>query len=285
MSAFVEQAAVGVEPPLTVIEPSVGWMSLRLKELWAYRELFYFLAWRDVKVRYKQTALGIAWVVVQPVVQMILFTAVFGHVAKLPSQGVPYPLFTFAALLPWTLFSGALARAGISVVGSAQLISKIYFPRLIIPLSAVLANLVDFAVSVLVLAALMAYYGYVPPLAAVTLPLFVLLTIVTAVGVGLWFGALNVRYRDIGYIIPFLLQVWMFASPIAYSSTLISHSYAWVYSLNPIATVADGFRWSLLGTAPPQLTNVVSSVSVAVVVAVTGAFYFRRLEKTFADVV
>lgn len=276
---------VGPAASVVEIRPTRGWVSLRLGDLWAYRELFYFLTWRDVKVRYKQTALGATWVLVQPLVQMVVFTVVFNRVAKLPSQGVPYPLFTFAALLPWTLLSGALSRAGQSVVSNSGLISKIYFPRLIIPLASVLSNLVDFAVSLLIIAGLMAYYGYLPPAAIATIPLFTLLTLLTAIGIGLWLGALNVRYRDVGYVIPFLLQVWLFVSPIAYSSSLVSSRYHWVYALNPVVAVAEGFRWGFLGTPAPSAPDVGSAVGIVFVLCVTGAYYFRRVEKTFADIV
>ena len=269
----------------TVYEPSRGWISLRLRELWDYRELLYFLAWRDVKIRYKQAALGVTWAVIQPLLTMVIFSVIFGQLAKLPSDGIPYPVFSYAALLPWQLFAGALQRAGTSLVGNSNLITKVYFPRLVIPISAVAAGLVDFGISFVVLLGLMAFYGITPTWAILTLPLFVLLAALTALAVGLWLSALNVQYRDVQHMIPFLVQAWMYASPVAYSAGLIpSGPWRIIYGLNPLAGVIQGFRWALLGGNPPDELMAVSAVIVLVLLA-SGLFYFRRMEKTFADVV
>jgi len=268
-----------------VYEPSRGWISLRLRELWEYRELLYFLAWRDVKIRYKQAALGVTWAVIQPLLTMVIFSVIFGQLAKLPSDGIPYPVFSYAALLPWQLFAGALQRAGTSLVGNSNLITKVYFPRLVIPISAVAAGLVDFGISFVVLLGLMAFYGNTPTWAILTLPLFVLLAALTALAVGLWLSALNVQYRDVQHMIPFLVQAWMYASPVAYSAGLIPGGpWRIIYGLNPLAGVIQGFRWALLGAAPPDELMAVS-VIIVIVLLVSGLFYFRRMEKTFADVV
>jgi lipopolysaccharide transport system permease protein len=271
--------------PVVVYEPSRGRVSLRLRELWEYRELLYFLTWRDIKVRYKQAALGVAWAVVQPLITMVIFSVIFGRLAKLPSDGIPYPVFSYAALLPWQLFAGALQRAGTSLVGNANLLTKVYFPRLVIPLSAVAAGLVDFGISFLVLLGLMLYYGIPPTWRILWLPPLVLLALLTALAVGLWLSALNVRYRDVQQMIPFLVQAWMYASPVAYSAGLIpTGTWRIVYGLNPLAGVIQGFRWALLGANPPDELLLVSVVMV-IVLLVTGLFYFRRMETTFADVV
>jgi lipopolysaccharide transport system permease protein len=273
------------EIPLVVFEPSKGWTSLKLKELWKYRELLYFLTWRDVKVRYKQATLGVAWTVIQPLITMVIFSLIFGRLAKLPSDGVPYPIFSYAALLPWQLFSGSLTRASTSLVSNANLLTKVYFPRLIIPLSAIAAGLVDFAISFLVLLGLMLYYGIFPNWAVLLLPFLVLFVVLTALGVGLWLSALNVRYRDVQHTIPFVVQVWMFASPVAYSAGLIPKGlWSIVYGLNPMAGVIQGFRWALLGGKPPDELMIVSVIMVGVLLA-SGLLYFKRMEKTFADVV
>jgi len=271
--------------PEIVIEPQLGWVSLKLNELWQYRELLFFLTMRDVKVRYTQTVLGVAWTVIQPLTSMVIFSVIFGQLAKLPSEGIPYPIFSYAALLPWQLFSGTLTRAGNSLVANANLLTKVYFPRLIIPLSAITAGLVDFAISFLVLLGLMLYYAMVPNWAILLLPFLVLFAFLTALGVGLWLSALNVQYRDVQHMIPFLVQIWMFASPVAYSAGLIPKGpWRIVYGLNPMVGVIQGFRWVLLSGKPPDGLIFVSVIMV-VMLLVTGLFYFRRMEKTFADIV
>ena len=267
------------------IEPSRGWVSLRLDEVWRYRELLFFLVWRDVKVRYKQTVLGAAWAVIQPVFTMVVFSLFFGRLAKVPSDGVPYPLFTLAALVPWTFFANALDQSSNSLVGSANLIKKVYFPRLAIPIASVLSGLVDFALAFLVLLAMLAAYGIAPTPRALLLPLFVLLALVTALGVGLWLSALNVRYRDVRYVLPFVTQIWLFSTPVAYSSSLLEQPWRTVYGLNPMVGVVEGFRWALLGTAVGPGPLLAASTAASLALLVSGALFFRRMEKSFADVV
>jgi len=272
-------------PPVIYIERSRGLVSLRLGELWQYRELLYFLIWRDVKVRYKQTALGVAWAVVQPFFTMVIFSLFFGRLAKVPSDGVPYPLFAYCALVPWGFFANGLTMGANSLVESANLIRKVYLPRLAIPIATVLSGGVDFLVSFLLLLGMMAYYGRMPGIEAAWLPLLLLLGLVTALGVSLWLSALNVQYRDVRYTIPFLTQIWMFGTPIAYPSSLVPEAWRPFYGLNPMVGVVEGFRWALLGTATrPGAMLIVSSLA-ALVLLVTGAMYFRYTEKTFADVV
>ncbi len=274
-----------VPVPVVVIQPTKGFVSLQLKELWEYRELLYFLIWRDIKVRYKQTALGAAWAILQPFLTMVVFSIFFGRLAKVPSDGIPYPIFAYAALVPWQLFAHALTESGNSLIANQHLIKKIYFPRLIIPLAAVLAGLVDFGVAFVVLIGMMLYYGIVPTAAIWLTPLFIGLAIATALSVGLWLSAMNVKYRDVRYTIPFLAQVWLFATPIAYPSSLVPESWRILYGLNPMAGVVEGFRWALLGkTGSPGPLVLVSAFAVAVLLA-GGVVYFRRMEKTFADVV
>jgi lipopolysaccharide transport system permease protein len=270
--------------PTTVIAPSKGWQSLQLGELWAYRELLYFLVWRDVKVRYKQTQLGIAWALIPPIMTMLVFTVIFGNLAKIDSNGIPYPIFSFVGLLPWQLFSLALTNTSNSLVNSSALIRKVYFPRLAVPIASVLAGLVDFAIAFVVLIGLMFYYQIVPTAAILVLPAFILLTIVTVLGIGLWLSALNVQYRDIRYVVPFLTQLWMFMTPVLYPSSLIEGQWRIIYGLNPMAGVVEGFRWALLGSDPPGAMILVSA-SVSVLMLVSGLFYFRRVERSFADVV
>jgi lipopolysaccharide transport system permease protein len=268
-----------------VIEPSEGWVSLKLRELWQYRELLYFLTWRDVQVRYRQTALGVAWAVLQPLLTMAIFSVVFGKLANLPSEGLPYPIFTFAALLPWQLFSGALTRAGTSLVSSANLLTKVYFPRLIIPFAAVAAGLVDFAIAFAVLIVLMLYYGIKPGIAVFWIPALVVFALASALAVGLWLSALNVKYRDVQHLIPFLVMAWMYASPVAYSAKMIPSGKArLIYALNPMTGVIQGFRWALTGGSPPS-DMILVSAGVVVVLLIGGLFYFRRMERIFADVV
>jgi len=271
--------------PTLRIEPAAGWTRPALGELWEYRELAGFLIWRDLKIRYKQTVLGILWAIVQPVMTMTLFSIVFGRVAGLPSDGVPYPLFTLAALLPWQVFANGTSGAANSLVGSSGLITKVYFPRLVIPVASVAVALVDFIVAFAVLLAMMQYYGVALSASVLFLPAFLLLVLVTAFAVGLWLSALNVRYRDVQYALPFLMQFWLLASPVAYSATLVRNS-RWItfYALNPLVTAVQGFRWALLGSDAPTPFLLPSLISVAVLLA-GGLWYFRRMEDSFADVI
>lgn len=268
------------------IEPSRGWVSLKLRELWEYRELLYFLTWRDVKVRYKQTVLGAAWAIIQPFFTMVVFSLFFGNLAKIPSDGIPYPIFSYAALVPWTFFANGMSQSSNSLVGAANLIKKIYFPRLVIPISAVVSGVVDFALAFIVLLGMMLAYGIVPTINVIFLPLLLLLAFVTALGVGMWLSAMNVQFRDVRYTVPFLTQFWMFATPIAYPSSLIQNDLLrTIYGINPMTGVIEGFRWALLNTDTAPGSMVIVSSLAAVVLLVSGAFYFRRMEKTFADVV
>jgi lipopolysaccharide transport system permease protein len=273
------------DAPVHVIEPRGGWVGLDFRELWRFRELLLVFTWRNILVRYKQTFLGVLWALLQPVFLMVVFTLVFGRLAKLPSEGVPYPIFSFAALLPWLFFANALGQSSSSVVGAGNLISKVYFPRLTIPIAAVLSALVDFVIAFAVLIGLMVYYSVVPGWPIVLLPAFTLLAFVTALGVGLWLSALNVRYRDVMYTIPFLTQLWFFATPVVYSASSVREPFQTLLGLNPMAGVVVGFRWALIGTVHPAWGTLALSIVVALVILVTGAAYFRRLERTFADVV
>ncbi len=273
------------ELPHLRIEPSHGFVPLRIKDLWEYRELLYFLVWRDIKVRYKQTALGVLWAIIQPVMTMVVFSVFFGNLAKLSSDGIPYPIFSFAALVPWTLFSNGLTQATNSLVASSNLIKKVYFPRLIIPIATVLAGVIDFLLAFGVLLVLMVYYGITPTINTLWLPLFLLLTIIASLAVSLWLSALNVEYRDIKYVIPFLTQIWLFATPIAYSSTLLSEPWRTIYGLNPMVGVVEGFRWALLGTNTQPGMMALASSAAALILLFSGAYYFRRMEKTFADTI
>ena len=278
-----------------LLRPTRGLAALNLRDLWIYRELVYFLTWRDLKVRYKQTALGAAWAVIQPVIQMIIYTLLFGGVANLSSEGVPYPVFNFTALLPWGLFAKALSDAGRSLVNNRNMITKVYFPRLVIPVASVLAGVVDFVIAFVVFIFITVYYHFAPSAgfdfvfrpALLTLPLFILLALISSLGVSLWFSAMNVIYRDVGHVLPFLTQVWFFITPIVYSSTEVSESWRLIYALNPMTGVVEGFRWALLGSADgtqatPWLVLAIST-SVALVVLISGLFYFRNMERTFAD--
>jgi lipopolysaccharide transport system permease protein len=269
---------------LTRIGPARGWQPLSLGELWEYRELAYFLLWRDLKVRYKQTALGIGWAVLQPLVTVAIFSVIFGRLADLPSDSVPYPVFTLVALLPWQLFSAAFSGASQSVVGSANLLTKVYFPRLIVPVAAVLTPLVDFLVWCGLLIVLMVWYGVAPTIHVLWLPFFTLLVVAMALGVGLWVAALNVRYRDVRYLLPFVLQAWMWVSPVAYSLELVPESWRAVYSINPMVGAIQGFRWALLGSAAPGSLLWISAAA-AIGMLVAGAYYFRRTEDHFADLI
>jgi lipopolysaccharide transport system permease protein len=280
-----EKLAMRETVPTLIIKPSRGKVSLNLKDLWNYRELLYFLAWRDLKVRYKQTALGVAWAVIQPLMTMIVFTIFFGRLAKVPSDGLPYPIFSFCALLPWTLFSRALSESSNSLVANSHLISKVYFPRLVIPLSAILSGLVDFGIAFVILLGMMVFYGIYPTAAVLALPFFILFAIATALAVSLWLSALNVEYRDVRYTIPFLTQAWMFASPIAYPSSLVPEGWRVIYGLNPMAGVIEGFRWTLLGRAQPSSGLYFVSVTIVSLLLFSGLVYFKRMERTFADVI
>jgi lipopolysaccharide transport system permease protein len=277
-----------IVPEATVhvrVQPHRGLVPLQLNEIWAYRELLYFLVWRDVKVRYKQTAFGAAWAIIQPFCTMVVFSLFFGKLAHIPSSGVPYPIFAYAALVPWTFFANGLAQSANSLVGSANLIQKVYFPRLVIPVGTVLAEGVDFVLAFLVLLGMMLYYGIVPSANIVWLPLLILLTICTALAAGLWLSALNVYFRDVRYVVPFITQFWLFATPVAYPSTLLSPGWRTLYGLNPMVGVVEGFRWALLGTDTEPGALVFVSAAVALMMLVGGTFYFRRMERTFADVV
>ena len=272
------------EPKVFRIQPSRGWVALRLRELWEYRELLYFLTWRDIKVRYKQTALGVAWAIIQPFFTMLVFTFIRG-LAKIPSDGIPYPVFCYAALVPWTFFANGLTNSSNSLVGSSNLLSKVYFPRLTIPLATVFAGIVDLLLAFGLLLVMMLYYGVAPTWQIVWLPLFLLLALVTSLGVGLWLSAMNVKYRDVKYIVPFIAQFWMLATPIAYPSSLLNEPWRTIYGLNPMAGVVEGFRWALLGSKITVGPLLIVSAAMAVLILAGGAFYFRRMEKTFADIV
>jgi len=272
-------------PSITVIEPKTGWVPVDFREIWNYRELLYFLTKRDIKVRYKQTVLGGLWAVIQPAFTMVVFTLFFGRLAQMPSDGLPYPIFVYAALLPWTYFANAVSASGNSLVGSANLITKVYFPRIVVPASAALAGLLDFFIALFVLAALMIYYQFVPGLAILLFPFLVALTFLCAVGVGLWLSALNVQYRDIRYAIPFLIQVWMFVSPVIYPVSLVKGNYQWLLALNPMGGVIHAYRASLLGHQPIDWQLLTLSALIIVAVFLGGLYYFSRMEKVFADVV
>jgi len=262
-----------------------GWVPIDFAELWRYRELLYFQAIRDVKVRYKQTFLGATWAILQPVMTMIVFSIFFGKLAKVPSDGIPYPVFTYCALLPWQLFAYALTYSSNSLVDNAQVLTKVYFPRLILPLAAVMAGLVDFFIAFFVLTGMMFYYGIFPGWALITLPLFTLLAIAAALSAGFWLSALNVKYRDIRYTIPFLAQLWLFITPVAYSSSLVPEKWKAVYGINPMVGVVEGFRWALLGKSSPPWTMLIVSVTATALLLAGGLLYFRRMEKSFADIV
>ena len=271
-------------PPYLHITPPKKWIPIDLRELWNYRELLYSFTWRDVKIRYKQTALGFLWAIIQPLCMMLIFTVFFGRLAKIPSDGIPYPLFVLAALLPWTLFAEGLTRSTNSMITNAGIMTKVYFPRLIMPVSGILSPLVDFAVSFSILIVMMAWYGFIPTTNIIFLPLFLLLALATSLGIGLWLSALNVQYRDFQYTIPFMIQLWLFASPVVYPASLVPESVRFLYGLNPMAGVIEGFRWALLGTEMPGAMILVS-VGMVAVLLVSGAFYFRKMEQYYADVV
>jgi lipopolysaccharide transport system permease protein len=272
------------EVPITIIRPMSGWIPIDLKELWAYRELIYTFASRDIKVRYKQTALGAGWAIIQPLFTMVIFTIIFGAFAKIPSEGIPYPLFSYAALLPWTLFAEGIGRSTSSMITNSNMMTKVYFPRLVMPISGILSPVVDFAVAFIILIGMMLYYGFVPTINIVWLPAFIMLALATSLGVGLWLSALNVQYRDFQYTVPFIIQLWLYSSPVVYASSLVPEKYRLIYGLNPMAGVIEGFRWALLGTEPPS-SMIFVSVLMVVLILISGAYYFKRMEKTFADVV
>ena len=270
--------------PTIIIRPPRKWVPVDFNELWEYRELLYFFTWRDVKLRYKQTGLGIAWAIIQPLFLMIVFSLFFGGLAQIPSDGVPYPVFSLAALLPWTLFAEGMTRSTISMVSNASIMTKVYFPRLIMPVASIMSPLVDFCFAFGILIIMMAYYGFVPTINVIFLPLLVIFAMMTSLAVGLWLSALNVKYRDFQYTVPFLIQIWMFASPVVYPASMVPQQLRFLYALNPMTGVIEGFRWALLGTNPPT-TMIFISVGVVIALLVSGVFYFRRMEQYFADIV
>lgn len=270
---------------VTVIQPSSGLFKLDLKGVWRYRELLFFLVWRDLKVRYKQAAIGVGWAIIQPLMTMLIFTVVFGKMAKIPSDGIPYPIFSYAALLPWNYFAQALSRSGASLVGDSNLLSKVYFPRLIIPLATVITPLFDFAISFFILLIMMTWYGVTPTWGIIAMPFFLLLALMVALSVSLWLAPLNVRFRDVGYAIPFLIQIWMYASPIVYPVSLVPEQWRLLYGLNPMAGVIEGFRWALLGSKSPNLLLVGVSILLTSFLILAGVIFFKRMERTFADVI
>jgi lipopolysaccharide transport system permease protein len=289
----IQKPAAELQPEIIYIRPARGWSALNLRDLWRYRELIYFMIWRDVKVRYKQTFLGVAWAILQPLLNMVVFTIFFGRLAQVPTGGIPYPIFSYVGLLPWGLFTKAISDAGRSLVTNRTMITKVYFPRLAIPLASSLSGLVDFSIAFLVLLGMMLYYNYSPnsdyhiylSWRWLTLPLFILLAIITSLGVGLWLSALNVIYRDINYILPFLTQFWLFITPVAYSATMFSERWQFLISLNPMTGVVEGFRWALLGSEPGPGPLMAISVGISLILLVTGLYYFRRMERTFADMI
>mgnify|MGYP000858748062 FL=1 len=273
-------------PETVIIQPVKGWIALNLRDLWIYRELVYFLTWRDLKVRYKQSVLGVLWAIIKPLLTMVVFTIFFGNLAKLPSDGLPYPIWSYTGLLPWEFFAAALSVSARSMLTSGSMVSKIYFPRIIVPLSSVFANLVDFLIAFVILIGMMFFYHITPTINMVWLPAFLLLAVITALGVGLWFSALLVMYRDVNYMLPFITQLWMFISPVVYASSTIPEKWRFLYSLNPMAGVVEGFRWAMLGTTQsisPLMVGI--SAGIALVIFISGLFFFRRMERVFADMI
>lgn len=273
-------------PEMVIIQPVKGWIALNLRDLWIYRELVYFLTWRDLKVRYKQSVLGVLWAILKPVLTMVVFTVFFGNLAKLPSDGLPYPIWSYTGLLPWEFFAAALSVSARSMLTSGSMVSKIYFPRIIVPLSSVFANLVDFLIAFVILIGMMFFYHITPTINMLWLPAFLLLAVITALGVGLWFSALLVMYRDVNYMLPFITQLWMFVSPVVYASSTIPEKWRFLYSLNPMAGVVEGFRWAMLGTTQsisPLMIGI--SSGIALVLFISGLFFFRRMERVFADMI
>ena len=268
-----------------IIEPPHSWFSLRLKEIWTFRELLYFFVWRDIKVRYKQTVLGISWAVLQPLITMVIFSIVFGKLAKISSDGAPYPIFSYAGLLPWQLFSRAISDSTASLINNQNMVTKVYIPRIIFPLSTSLSGLVDFCIALLIFFGLMIFYSIIPTWKFLFLPVLIFLALFTSMSVSLWLSALSVRYRDIKFITPFLIQVWFYATPVVYPTTLIPEKWQWLYSLNPMTGIVDGFRWVLYGQVPPTNNLLFLSIGVVIVLWVTGLIFFQRMELTFADII
>lgn len=275
--------------PITYLRPVKGLAALNLKDLWDYRELIYFLTWRDLKVRYKQTLLGFTWVILQPVINMVVFTILFGQLLQVPTDGIPYPIFSFAALLPWLYFAGSLTRSSTTLVGSANLISKVFFPRMVIPIAGVLSGIVDFLVSLIVLIGMMLVYQIIPTWNLLMLPVFLFLAMLTALGFGLWLSALNVRFRDINHLVPFIIEIWKYATPVIYGSTLIPEKFRFILGLNPMTGVVEGFRWAILGSKYVENFNpgplFIVSISITLVVLISGIVFFRNTERTFADII
>ncbi len=264
---------------------TAGLASLKLRELWLYRELLYFLVWRDIKVRYKQTILGVGWAIIQPFFAMVVFTIFFGRLANIPSDGIPYPIFSFAALVPWAFFAQGISQSALSLIGDANLITKVYFPRLTIPVAAVLSGLIDFVLAFVILLGMMLYFKMLPTINILLLPFPLILALITALGVGLWLSALSVQFRDVRYIVPFVTQMWLFATPIAYPSSLLSEPWRTLYGVNPMVGVVEGFRWALLGTDTAPGPMIIVSTLIALVLLVSGAYFFRHMERTFADII
>jgi len=284
MSTVQARMPLADTPVIDITAPK-GWLDLNVRELWQFRELLYFFVWRDIKVRYKQTVIGVAWAVLQPLMTMLVFSLFFGRLARIPSGGLPYPIFYFSALLPWTYFAGALLNATNSVVENQRVITKVYFPRLILPLSAVGPGLLDFAVGLVVFLIMMAFYRNTPGRTILFFPAFLLLAVATALGAGLWLSALNAIYRDVRYVVPFLIQFWMFASPVAYASNLVPERWRWLYGLNPMAGVIEGFRWALTGKGQPPSLMLAASAGAVIVALIGGLYFFKKMESTIADVV
>ena len=269
----------------TVITPPRGWLSIDIREIWAYRELLMLLAWRDASIRYKQSVVGMGWAVIQPVMMMIIFTIIFGKFARLPSEGIPYPIYTYCALLPWNYFARSLSDSSGSLISSTPLVTKVYFPRLVLPFSKVFAGLIDFGIAFIVMFGMMAWYRIPPTAGILLLPFFILIAMLSSLGVGLWLTAVNVKYRDIVFVVPFLSQLWMYASPVAYSTAIVPEKWQWVYSINPMVGVIEGFRWALLGKAAPDMGMMVISNVIIILIFISGLYYFRKMEKTFADII
>jgi lipopolysaccharide transport system permease protein len=279
-----ESSLTDTRVPTITIRPPKKWLPINFTELLHYHELLYFFIWRDVKIRYKQTVLGVLWAIIPPFFLMVVFSLFFGNLAQISSDGIPYPLFSFAALIPWSLFSEGLTRSTMSMVTNSSIMTKVYFPRLIMPIAGILSPLIDFVIALAILFLMMGYYGYFPSVAIILLPAFILLALITSLAVGLWLSSLNVKYRDFQYTIPFLIQIWFFLSPIVYPVSMIPEQWQFLYALNPMTGVIEGFRWALLGTSPPGLTIMISA-GVVILILIGGLFYFRKMEQYFADLV